>query len=169
MQNLNKYIYPDPVAEIEFIENPPVMIDDDLTVVILSKNPPDFEKGFSPFYRFNMINSYTKEKMGSISLRIGYTPNDVNYRGNIGFSVEENYRGKNYAARSCRLILPVIKFHKFKHVWLTCDDDNYASIKTMEKIGAVFIETVKIPDDYPYLWYYPEHSRTKRRYKWFVF
>lgn len=168
MQNLNNSKYPDPVSEIEFMKDIPVMADGELTVKVLSTNLPDYKKGFSPYYRFGMINALTGEIMGTVSLRIGYTNNDVNYRGNIGFSVDEKFRGHNYASRSCKLILPVIRHHKLNPVWFTCNEDNYASIKSIEKIGAVYVETVKIPDDYPYLWYYPEGSRIKRRYRWII-
>lgn len=159
---------PDPVYEIEFLEQLPEMVDGELSLVLLSKVPPDHEKGFSPSYKFRMINCVSGIEMGALNLRVGYTHNDVNYRGNIGFSVHELFRGRNYAARSCRLLIPVIKHHNLNPVWFTCNDDNFASMKSIEKLGAIYVETVKIPDDYNYSWYYPDDSRVKRRYSWFI-
>jgi len=159
---------PDEVIPVEFIENEPVMKDGELIIRIREKNPPDYEKGFSPFYRFVMLNEASGEEMGFLSLRVGYTHNDVNYRGNIGFTVNENFRGRNYAARSCKLIIPVIKYHSLKHLWLTCNEDNIASRKAIEKTGAVFVEKVNIPEDYGYAWYYPPDSRKKLRFKWII-
>ena len=166
MQNLSENIFPNPVSEIVFMEEFPEMKDGELYLKVSSKNPPDYEKGYSPFYRFEMLNSSTGEVMGGLSFRVGYTHNDVHFRGNIGFSVNEQFRGLNYSTRSCRLIIPVIKFHDMKHVWITCNIDNFASIKSIEKLGAEYIETLAMPDDYPYIWYYPEAARVKRRYKW---
>ena len=106
--------------------------------------------------------------MGGINLRVGYTENVKLYKGNIGFTVYENYRGKRYAARSCLLLTPLIRYHKLKPVWITCDVDNAASKRTIELIGADFIGTVRMPDDFPYIEYYPECSRVKHRYRWDV-
>jgi predicted acetyltransferase len=140
--------------------------DDDLKLVFTQSTPvsePDTEISA---YHFLMRNAESDEDMGAINIKAGYTDNIVKYRGNIGFSVFENFRGKRYSSRSCLLLVPVLKMLQLNPVWLTCNVDNSASAKNIERIGAVYQETVTIPPDYPHLSFYPEHARIKMRYKW---
>lgn len=140
--------------------------DDDLKLVFTQRTPvsePDME---ITAYHFLMRNALTDEEMGGINIKAGYTENIVKYRGNIGFSVLVNFRGKHYSSRSCLLLVPVLKVLKMNLVWITCNADNSASVKNIERIGAVYQETLTIPPDYPYLSFYPEHARNKKRYKW---
>jgi predicted acetyltransferase len=53
-------------------------------------------------------------------------------------------------------------------VWLTCNEGNVASQKTLEALGAEFVEQRRMPDDYPYVAYYPPEARLKRRYRWLM-
>lgn len=144
------------------------MRDDDLTLRLAAKVPPDHKKGWVPFYNFEMVHSGEGTVMGRINLRIGNTENLLLYAGHIGFAVLEPFRGRHYAARSCRLLIPLIQHHRLDPAWLTCNVDNEPSKRTMELIGAVYVETVKMPDDYPYAPDYPLDSRRKRRYRWDV-
>jgi predicted acetyltransferase len=115
-------------------------------------------------YCFTMINSFTGNEIGEINIKAGYTENIVNYRGNIGFTVYNSFRGKHYSARSCVLLIPVIAALEMTPIWLTCNIDNILSTRTIERIGAVYINTVTVPEEYyPY---YPEHARVKNRYQW---
>ena len=43
---------------------------------------------------------------------------------------------------------------------------NLASQRTLEALGAEFVEIRRMPSDYPYIAYYPPEARVKRRYKW---
>jgi predicted acetyltransferase len=115
-------------------------------------------------YCFSMKNLMTEKEMGTINIKAGYTKNIVNYRGNIGFTVYEEYRGRHYSERSCFLLIPVICVLKMTPIWLTCDVGNIASIRNIERIGAVYVNTIYVPEDYHI--YYPENARIKRRYKW---
>jgi predicted acetyltransferase len=115
-------------------------------------------------YCFTMINSSTGNEMGGINIKAGYTENIVNYRGNIGFTVYDSFRGKHYSARGCVLLIPVIVILEMTPVWLTCNIDNIPSKRNIERIGAIYIDTVKVPEEYyPY---YPENARVKNRYRW---
>ncbi len=155
------------VQEIEFIV-PPEMRDDELILRLAGKIRADHKRGFVPFYKFEMVHAEDGTVMGGINLRIGNTENLLLFAGHIGFTVLEPFRGRHYAARSCRLIIPVIRHHKLDPAWLTCNVDNEPSKRTMELIGAKYVETVTMPDDYPYAPDYPPDSRSKRRYRWDV-
>jgi tagatose 1,6-diphosphate aldolase len=83
-----------------------------------------------------------------------------------GFAVHERHRGHHYAERSCRLIAPIARHHGLNPVWITCNEANVASIRTIERLGAAYVETLTMPEEYPYASRYSAEARTKRRYRW---
>ena len=118
------------VRDIDFIA-PPEMVDEELRLVLLETVPADHQGGFLPVYKFRMQHVIGAAALGEINLRVGYTDNVMFYRGNIGFTVYEAYRGNAYAERGCRLLTPLIRHHGLYPVWLTCNADNTASRKTI--------------------------------------
>jgi predicted acetyltransferase len=141
----------------------------DLKLVFTHQAPASEPDSGIPAYHFSMRSTETDEELGSINIRTGYTENIVKYRGNIGFGVFEKFRGKYYSARSCLLLVPVLKLLTLNPVWITCNVDNEASRKNIERIGAEYLGTVTIPSDYPHISFYPEQARNKRRYRWILY
>jgi len=131
------------IKEFKFLK-PGKLTDKDLALVLKSTAPEDKEKGYVPSYSFKMVNSKTREEFGEISLRVGQTENTF-YGGNIGYSVEEKFRGHHYAARACILIFRLAKKHKMKKIFITCNPDNIASRRTCELAGGKLIDIVKLP------------------------
>jgi predicted acetyltransferase len=132
--------------EFEFLK-PNAMIDDDLELVLVKTIPASENKrGQVPAYQFDMRHTDTKEKIGDISLRIGYNEN-IKYGGNIGYTVEEKFRGNHYAARSIKLLLPFAKQNGLKELTTTCNPDNAASRRTSELAGGKLIEIVDLPEE----------------------
>ena len=125
--------------------DPGVLVDQDLSLRLTGKSPADPATGYVPAYEFTMTKSGVECKMGHIRLRIGQTHDLIMYAGQIGYDVCEPYRGNKYAARSCRLILPLARLHALPELWITCDPRNFASQRTCELIGAEFVETVALP------------------------
>jgi len=82
--------------------------------------------------------------MGNISLRVGLTEKLKEFGGHIGYEVEEQYRGNNYAARSCRLLFPLIRKLGIKPIVITCAPDNLPSVRTIESLGGILISTQKV-------------------------
>ncbi len=115
-----------------------------------------------PAYLFNMRHLHTGAQIGRINLRIGNTEKILRYTGHIGYAVEPAFRGNHYAQRACRLIFPLAFKHGMTELWLTCAPDNPASRRTIQRLGAQFIETVDVPEDYPL----PEGAiRQKERFR----
>ena len=84
------------------------------------------------------------EKVGSIDLRIGYNK-ELYYGRNIGYVIDEAYRGNNYAGRSCKLLPSVVKIHGMKKLIISNEYRNLASRRVCEKIGTKFIRTIALP------------------------
>jgi tagatose 1,6-diphosphate aldolase len=87
---------------------------------------------------------------GGIGLRIGGTPEIELYSGNIGYHVYPPARGRHFAERACRLLLPLARRHGMSRLWITCNPDNAASRRTCERLGARFVDIVPVPGDHPF-------------------
>ena len=125
------------------VDNP---VDGDLKLVLVEKRPAKPEKGYFPCYVFEMRDVSTGEKMGTINLRVGNNDN-TKYGGHIGYGVIEKYRGNHYAARSCKLLFPLLKKHGINPVCITCNPDNIASRRTCELAGGKLVEIIDLPEN----------------------
>lgn len=142
--------------------DPGCLVDDDLALVLSEAYPGDARRSYVPAYRFRMMLAGQKQEVGRIELRVGNTDHIVMYAGHIGYRVLPMYRGRHYAARSCRLLLPLARCHSLNPLWITCNPDNYASRRTCELAGAAFVEIVDLPEDNEM---YQMGERQKCRYR----
>lgn len=78
-------------------------------------------------------------------MRIGYT-DGLYYGGQIGYGIDEQYRGHGYAEKACRLLVPVTRAHGMKKVLITNNHTNIASKRTCEKLGAKLIHIARLPE-----------------------
>lgn len=62
----------------------------------------DPAKDWLPAYHFSICDM-AGNRMGTCDLRIGHNES-VYYGGNIGYRVEEPYRGHHYAGKACLLL-----------------------------------------------------------------
>jgi len=105
----------------------------------------DEEKGWVPAYHFAICN-LEGTKMGICDLRVGHN-DKLYFGGNIGYRVEETYRGHHYAGKACLLLLELAKKHEMGYLIITCNPDNYPSRKTCEYAGGELLEIVELPED----------------------
>lgn len=105
--------------------------------------------GGLPYYWWDIILKSDCIPIGKISFRIGHNYHSY-YNGNIGYEIDEAFRGHHYALLACQLVLQAAQFHNMSKIYLTCDYDNAASYKTIEKLGSTLIEEVRPPEDYLY-------------------
>ena len=117
--------------------------------------------GALPFYWWDLVLKPNNIAVGKISFRIGHNYHSY-YNGNIGYEVDEEYRGHHYSLLACQLVLKAARRHKMDKIYLTCNYDNVASYKTIEKLGANLIEEVLPPKDYIYYW---DGIKAKRIYE----
>ena len=84
-------------------------------------------------------------KIGEIDLRL--TMNEyMYYYGHVGYHIIEKYRGHHYGAEACTILKMIAKkYFDMEELIITCNKDNYASIKTIERAGGHFLECVEVP------------------------
>ena len=102
------------------------------------------------------------EVVGRMSLRLGDSEFFRLYAGQVGYRVDDRYRGHGYAAAALRALLPLAAEHGFEELWITCNPDNVASRRTLENAGAVLVATVALPPDNDM---YARGEREKCRYR----
>lgn len=109
---------------------------------------------------FHIVEIASGEIAGELSLRIGEDPS-LFYLGHIGYHIDPPYQGQHFAGRACALCVPLLRQLGMRSVVITTDEDNHASIRTCEALGAVFECSVNVP-----LWCMRkfEISHRKRRY-----
>ena len=86
---------------------------------------------------------------GTINLRLGGGEAMARYVGHVGYAVFPPCRGRHLAERSTRLLLPLARHHGLAEISITCDPDNAASRRTIERLGGRLIETVDVPMGHP--------------------
>lgn len=84
--------------------------------------------------------------VGACDLRLGHNRNTY-FGGNIGYRVEEPYRGHHYACRACRLLFDLARQEGMAHLVITCRPDNLPSRRTCERLGGELLEIAELPED----------------------
>ena len=130
---------------------------DFLRAAPMGRQTADVQSGRVPAYHFWMhlttlpgVGDPPITIVGGIGLRIGTNAEIERYSGNVGYHVYPPARGRHYAERACRLVLPLARRHGMRQLWITCNPDNAASRRTCERLGAKLIDTVPIPPDHPF-------------------
>jgi len=140
----------------------PEMIEGDIVDLFFEKiHPGDARYGFVPFYYF-IVKSHEHQKIGHISFKIGMTPHVLFCAGHVGYGIDIPFRGHSYAFYACKTLKPFIKT-MYDSVILTADPDNIPSIKTIEKLGATYLDLHPIPKVDPN---YEKGIRQRHRYEW---
>jgi tagatose 1,6-diphosphate aldolase len=123
--------------------------------------PGNALRGFVPYYHFRIIVADGTD-VGHINFRVGETEHVRLCAGHVGYEITGTFRGQNLALQACRALAPFVRSF-YKSVTLTSDPDNSASIRTIEQLGARFMDEVAVPSHDPQ---YQRGSRSKKRYQW---
>lgn len=121
----------------------PDLADGELSLSLTARQAADPVKNYVPCYAFDIMKG--GERIGSIRLRVGYTQ-ILYYAGNIGYGVDEAHRGQGYAGRACKLLIPLMRAHGMTRAFITNDQDNLASRRVCEKLGATRVRLARVPE-----------------------
>jgi predicted acetyltransferase len=133
----------------------------DVTLQFSQIFPGNDSRGFVHYYHFR-IHDPERNDIGAINFRVGDTDHVRLFAGHIGFEIKEPFRGRRYAEQACRALAPFVAT-VYKSVLLTCDPTNVASMRTIERLPATFLDEVLVP---PHAIPDGNMNRRKRRYKW---
>jgi len=130
--------------------DPGILEDGDLRLVLRATESGRPAAGVAPSYEFEMRSADGPGRwLGRISLRIGDTPRLRLYVGHVGYFVDPEHRGRRYAARAVRLVLPLAWRHGVDPVWITCNPDNAPAGEAVPLAGGEYVETVPVPPEEP--------------------
>ena len=134
--------------------------DNEIQLVLLATHEENKERKWVPYYQFN-ICLLDGTKIGFSNLRIDNS-DLTKYCGNIGYGIDEIYRGKHYSLKASKLLLKLAKKHNLNYVLINCEPNNIASNKICQSLGAKYTETVDIPESHEM---YQEGKRQMNIYK----
>lgn len=131
---------------------------EDMELKLLEYVNENLPQGFAPYTIYNII--VENQEVGRITLREG-SDDERYFEGHIGYSIYDDYQGHSYAYQACLLLKEKIDKD---HVIITCDPENIASLKTIEKLGCEYLETKSIPKHLKVL--FTQEENVKKIYKW---
>jgi tagatose 1,6-diphosphate aldolase len=128
--------------------DPGTLVDGELTLELIRQKPADLSRGIVPSYDFAMRAASDPTKLaGLINFRAGSTYALEMFGGHFGYGVEPAFRGRHFAERACRLLLPFARRHQLTLLWITCNPDNVPSRRTCERLGCTLADIVPLPPD----------------------
>ena len=93
--------------------------------------------------------------VGSIAFRHHLTPALLNSGGHIGYGIRPSDRGRGAASWALQELLAQLATNgKPGRVLLTCDDNNVASVKTIERCGGLLEDVRRDEDGNPFRRYW---------------
>lgn len=105
----------------------------------------DPQRKWDPAFHFDILDR-TGVRVGGCNLRLGHS--EVLYSvGNIGYEIDEPYRGRHYAGKACKLLFELARRQGMDYVIIVCAPSNQPSRKTCEWLGGELLEIVELPED----------------------
>jgi len=123
------------------------LTDGEIRLRLESQSAYDPSRGYVPTYYFHITRESDAQIIGRCDLRIGYNAN-IEIGGNMGYTVFEPYRGHHYAAKACRLMLPLAKSHGLNRLLITLRPNNEPSRRTCLALGATLQREIVLPPDH---------------------
>jgi predicted acetyltransferase len=84
--------------------------------------------------------------VGFITLRHALTAKTAHFGGHVGYEVHPGFRGRGVATSMLHMLLRTAPAQRLSRLLVTCDPNNTASRRTIEKNGGVLDAIVFVPD-----------------------
>ena len=95
----------------------------------------DLPAGYVGSSAYWLVDEESGRFLGELSIRHSLTERLLRYGGHIGYAVRLGEWNRGYGTLMLRLALPHAKALGITRCLITCDDDNHASARVMEKNG----------------------------------
>ena len=118
---------------------------------------------FTPYYIYLIMAN--GQEVGRLVFRLG-SDEEHYFDGHIGYGIEKQYRGHNYAYQACMALKPLIVEAGYDHVLITCDPDNRASQAIIKHLGATLIDVKEVPSSMRRV--FGKDEKVKMIYSWEV-
>ena len=92
-----------------------------------------------------LVDDAAHRFLGQIDVRHALTESLLRYGGHIGYAIRLGEWGKGYGTTMLSMALPHARALGITRCLITCDDDNIASARVMEKNGFVLAD--KVPNE----------------------
>ena len=136
--------------------------DDEIFLGLIGTFEADIKRKWVPFYAFN-ICLLEGTRVGVCNLKIDNSEL-TKYCGNIGYEIDEEFRGNKYSLKASKLLLNLAKKHNMPYVAINCEPDNPASNRICRLLGSEYTETIDIPEEHEM---YKEGKRQMNIYRIF--
>lgn len=135
------------MADFPYIE--PGELTDGVISLALKRYTEDVDaaKQHVPYYEFDVIDVCSGEVAGGLVLRAGYNPHIDNCAGNVGYGIDEKFRGMRYAARAAALVAMFASELGMPYLIITTRPDNEASARTAVIAGYSYLGQAAVPED----------------------
>jgi len=100
------------------------------------ETPDAYKAGFVPSTLYFLVRNHSRI-IGAIHRRHELNERLLQNGGNVGYGVRPTERRKGYASLMLKLLLTDLGKRNFGKVLITCDEDNCASAKTIERAGGI--------------------------------
>lgn len=121
--------------------------DEEITIKeVFRYRDKDFEEPVEIIY-FDILLCEPRRKIGYCDLRMGMNSSLV-ILGQVGYHIDERFRGHHYALKACRLLFECAKELGMESLLITCNPENIPSRKTLEALGGTMEKIVPVPCDH---------------------
>ena len=127
------------LADMDFLRT------EEISLRQVELEPDDPQRKWDPAFHFDILD-HNGVQVGGCNLRLGHSE-ALYYAGNIGYQIDEPYRGRRYAGKACRLLFELAKRQGMEYVIIVCAPDNWPSRKTCEWLGGELLEIAELPED----------------------
>src|SRR3989344_8456793 len=93
------------------------------------------------------LDSCRNQYIGRLSIRHKLNDHLLKIGGHIGYDIRPSKRSRGYGTAILRLGLPKAKELRIERALLTCNENNIASLKIIEKAGGVLESKVQNPGE----------------------
>lgn len=121
-----------------------VLENEQIKLLLVHRITSSAQPHWLPSLVFDIEEKHSGEIVGRCDLRFGMNPY-MRYMGNIGYTIYPPFRGHYYAAQASALLLELAQ-DSMDEVIITCSPDNIASVKTIERLGAILLGVEVVPE-----------------------